>query len=895
MRVSARAAALFLLFWIAAAVASRTLDAEYAISAALKVVMATLAVGVVPGAMATLLWAPRAQLSAMQVVGFGIPISFGIAQLLTMLAVIFHLSPALSLAILLTVAVLGAGRIVQRSRATITVSPDDAILITLLVAVGWCLYLVGAPLDASEDQIHSAIVRRLSELAAPRFDNLYLTPGVVYTYPFPGTHYFMALVAKLGDIDPLFVYHKLRFFWGTAAIAMLYLIAWAVFRTRGVAGAVAVSAVTLVFSGVFSIGFPSGWGQLAPYSHASDIAMTVLLPALLAMAFWYLVAESARERWFFFAGTALLVVMVTMVHIREIVQFTAYLGCFAVLTIAARRFRPHRLGTFLLLAFTLATVAIYTSWQGAAVPLVHDLVNQQRAELASLAATRSMREMLFAPASGLLVNSIQKFDQIFTGLTPWFLFAGPLVVALFRQQPLVWLVSLSTLAYLAVMTVPLLAVPYVYLTYFEILHIPVRNIHFFIYLFAGAFLYVIVVALTRIDRTRLSQLVVGAVGGVVALLTVLCLNRSHQGFFFPLIVVYGITLLFLRDPMPRGVAKAPVVAILAILASLLGLVALLPDHQPVSRSEQVTIRWRSGLPDVRRAALEQQFSLIDAEPKPDRTEEIDAWNYRLSDLSVDNVRRIVKHQEVVDTHFIDRSTFEVESQPPRGDDLPLGVRYVRWLQYPGNVLSFGIALVVWVLGFLAPLVLASRLGGDSGVSPLQAVLSEPFYKRAIPFVLFVVPFAFWSVRPTWLPVVNALRAPDRHATTPKTLIARLPCVTTPKMQARFTQQLFPEDHVVLPERTTCPPDSELIEWVRTNVPIDAVFAIDRWDPYAPSPFLAQQWSSFLRSTHLSSARTGCSKRITHCFTIAWAVTACSRSSTRSKHLRNAPSSSRSSA
>ena len=52
------------------------------------------------------------------------------------------------------------------------------------------------------------------------------------------------------------------------------------------------------------------------------------------------------------------------------------------------------------------------------------------------------------------------------------------------------------------MTVPLLAIPYIYLTYFEILFTPVRNVIFFVYLFAGALIYATVVALTGVDRTR---------------------------------------------------------------------------------------------------------------------------------------------------------------------------------------------------------------------------------------------------------------------------------------------------------------------------------------------------------------------------------------------------------
>ena len=41
------------------------------------------------------------------------------------------------------------------------------------------------------------------------------------------------------------------------------------------------------------------WGQLAPNSHAADVAMGVLLPALLLLAFATLRASTSREAGFF--------------------------------------------------------------------------------------------------------------------------------------------------------------------------------------------------------------------------------------------------------------------------------------------------------------------------------------------------------------------------------------------------------------------------------------------------------------------------------------------------------------------------------------------------------------------------------------------------------------------
>ena len=227
------------------------------------------------------------------------------------------------------------------------------------------------------------------------------------------------------------------------------------------------------------------------------------------------------------------------------------------------------------------------------------------------------------------------------------------------------------------------------------------------------------------------------------------------------------------------------------------------------------------------------------EPKPDRTEEVNVWNYRLQDLSVENVRRIVEHPDVVDTHFIDRSTFEVESQPPPGDNHPIGVLYVRWMQYPGWPFLLLAAFGAWLLAVLVPMVLASRWGTDM-VASLGISTHAPFYRRALPFALFIIPFALWSARPALSPVVAAGLAPGGRFETPAALVTKQPCVTSPPMQARFTEHLFPEDQVILPERTVCPPDLGVLDWIRREVPAEAIFAIDRWNPYPPSMFVPQQ-------------------------------------------------------
>jgi len=336
-------------------------------------------------------------------------------------------------------------------------------------------------------------------------------------------------------------------------------------------------------------------------------------------------------------------------------------------------------------------------------------------------------------------------------------------------------------------------------------------------------------------------LLTGTIGGLLALLATLTINRSVPGYFAPLIAAYVLTFVYglSGGQTPGrlrvlGYRRRAMVTLVALLA----LVALWPEREAIERSDQVTIRWATGLPEERRIALEQAFSLQQAERKTDAGADENTWNYRLSNVSADNVRGIVTHGAVVDTHFIDRSTFEVDAQPPPGDHQALGVVYATWLQYPGTILLLCTALLIWVVAFLVPALIAATTDGPAAGS-FWAAMGAPFHRYAVPFALLLIPFAFWSARPTLSPLDLAPMPPAGRAATPRGMLAQIPCVTTPPMPARFA-----EEDVVLPERTTCPPDPPVIAWVEANVPVEAVFAVDRWTPYPPQVFMPQQGTVF---------------------------------------------------
>jgi hypothetical protein len=526
--------------------------------------------------------------------------------------------------------------------------------------------------------------------------------------------------------------------------------------------------------------------------------------------------------------------MLAVVHIRELVQFAAYMGCLLLVAAVRREFRPLLKPSAMLFALTVAIAGVYTLWHGQTATLVGTVVADQRSRLEGIVQASSWRDLLFSPAPAILSEFVLNADQVYEGITPLLLWSGPAILVLFPRQPLAWMACVATAVYLAVMTVPLFAIPYIYVTYFEILFTPVRNVMFFVYLFAGAIVYAGFAALTRWDRTRLSAPVVGVIAGALALAVALCVNHTASGFMVPLIAAYAAAVLLAWQP-----SALPPMARRAMMAVLLlvGLVTLFPERDPPVRVTDVSVRWSAGLGDEQRQRLERQFSLERGEPNSNRTDALDVWNYELRDASAENVRALVTHPSVADTGGIERSTFTVAPQSPQSDHPYLGVTYAPPLQYPGMAWFVAAALFLWTLGFVAPVLLASARG-RSLVVALNAEADAPLYRQAAPFALMLVPLALWPARPTLSP----LYAPDwpAAASTPSSMLASMPCMKTERRPAPFSEDLLEGEAVMLPEGTACPPGGGVVTWVRENIPVDAVFAINRWNPYLPTVFMPQQ-------------------------------------------------------
>lgn len=108
-------------------------------------------------------------------------------------------------------------------------------------------------------------------------------------------------------------------------------------------------------------------------------------------------------------------------------------------------------------------------------------------------------------------------------------------------------------------------------------------------------------------------------------------------------------------------------ALLILLAGVL-VVARVP-------AAAVNVRWVSDLPVAERARLERTFMLS----RPDRRTE-DTWAYTLLDVSRGNVRRLVEHGRVDDTHGVDRNTFTVNTA---SDVMTVRGRWLAWADARG--------------------------------------------------------------------------------------------------------------------------------------------------------------------------------------------------------------------
>jgi hypothetical protein len=120
--LSVRAAGILALLIIGSAIGCRVLGDGQTLTAALKLLTATVAVGVVPGALATMIWRPRRALTLLEVIGFGIAISFGLVHLLAIFAVSAHVGASITVGMLAVGSTLMAIRTIWRPSGLVVIS-----------------------------------------------------------------------------------------------------------------------------------------------------------------------------------------------------------------------------------------------------------------------------------------------------------------------------------------------------------------------------------------------------------------------------------------------------------------------------------------------------------------------------------------------------------------------------------------------------------------------------------------------------------------------------------------------------------------------------------------------------------------------------------------------------
>jgi hypothetical protein len=845
VQLSRRRALVIVALIEAAAVAARSLGAPASIAWPARIVFPALGVAFVPGAVAALCLLPGRTwtLTEFIVVAFGA--SIAMVQLFTIAAMTLHFSATASLALLLcgSALILATNAVLRQERPALAFGASEGAFWVMLIALACVLYAKGSPYSGSEDYLHLAVIRRLAMKSDPALNNIYFVPGIIYTYPFPGTHYLNALVSRLGDVDPIFVYHKLRFLWGPIALASLCVVAGRVFGSSRIALASGFTALAFVVSGTFASVPLLIWGQLVPYSHASDVALGVLLPLTVAYLVMFFDAHDARETGLLFAGTLGLVLMITIVHIRELIQILVYLGAFILYLLWAKAPRTQLVRPTAVLIAALAIGGAFTLWSNAVITHVGTLVVDRREQLVQTVRNLSLLDLLRPPLP-IFSDFVIDYSATFWGWTPFLLIATPFALFRHRDRWLAGLLGSSILCYLLIVRFPLFAVPYIYLTYFEILFSPVRNIVFFLQVAAGAVVWLVTERMAKASAVRSILLAAAFCIGSGLLLRVphTLFDLLQDVLVVPAIVLFAWVVVGARDRRasqerpadPDGrLSRVPRAVWWAIAgASATAAVVFVVLFQVTARPAPIVhVKWATNVSASSRAIHEVLFNLAYAERLEGRT-----WSYVVIDPSVKNTRALVTSPAVEDTHEINRETFEISPTAPRGRPGVWAWSGVPILGHPDGLSAIVIALIG-----LAVLAIRRAIAHKSEYQPAGPSAIDAPHPRPWLFVATSIGLAVAG----WMPAQSVLLAPG-GARNPKEAIAELSCTDGSSGLAPFA----PDDlKVMIPARPSCAPDLDVMQWVSGNVPVDAVFVANTENKYLPATFLPQQflgWYGFSR-------------------------------------------------
>lgn len=509
--------------------------------------------GFLPGLM-VLVWArPASNFSLFDVIAVSSGLSLCLAQLLLFLAFGSGTS-ATAWGDAFPLSVIGvAGLIIfiptGRPPLKITIRPLDIALLTVLAALVVALYVGGNFSVTSwinEDHIHLAIIRRLIEGAPFSPDNIHFVNGITYTYPFPGIHYFYALTSAVADLDPVFVYDKMGTYWSLVALTTVFSFSLTAYRSQRVAMATLALALGLVLLGPFAVVPGFYWGQLSPMPHVSDVAMNVVLPLQLLFVVRFILAPEGPATRFYALISILMTVMISDVHVREFIQYIVYIVLGTAFLIISRHPRWRR--SFGMLGVSILIFAGFYMWHHENVLNVTSLIRQGHQAFIAHVASLTFSEF-FSPlrpyASGIR-------ETMFYGLGGLMLAVAPMTAVIYRRRPLVWMMMLSVIVYLAIVRIGGVAIPYVYFTFDEILSSTMRNVVFFSYVMLGGWGYWLVWRIDRLvanDPLWTRALTAVCAGLSIGLLAWLSERVATSNDFFAdlglalLLIVYGFGLV----------------------------------------------------------------------------------------------------------------------------------------------------------------------------------------------------------------------------------------------------------------------------------------------------------------------------------------------------------------
>jgi hypothetical protein len=120
----------------------------------------------------------------------------------------------------------------------------------------------------------------------------------------------------------------------------------------------------------------------------------------------------------------------------------------------------------------------------------------------------------------------------------------------------------------------------------------------------------------------------------------------------------------------------------AAAATLVLLVFAGAYYMTYEPAPNVRVRWRDGVTAERRAEAERRFLLVRPVPYEGRT-----MAYDLLDISRNNVKALVAHPDIEDTHYIDRAESLVPFGAPYGESWMWIANRTPFLRVRGVVAS----------------------------------------------------------------------------------------------------------------------------------------------------------------------------------------------------------------